>query len=44
MDFMKGADRAMSPEDWQALDKLLKMLPPAQPLAGGYYLLIPLSP
>lgn len=44
MDFMKGADRAMSPKDWQALDELLKMLPPAQPLAGGYYLLIPLSP
>ncbi len=44
MEFMRDADRAMSSGDWQAFDELLKMLPPAQPLAGGYYLLIPLTP
>ncbi len=44
MEFMRGADRAMLPGDWKAFEDLLKMLPSAQPLAGGYYWLIPLTP
>lgn len=43
MDYMRANDAAMTPEDWEALDQFLALLPAPVQAAGDYYLLYEIS-